>query len=261
MHARRHVELASWLTINAEAIVQCEFGDAADFWTAAKCRMDRWHQTLKMFQNDLNKDDPNHSPWHAIAAVVEEVIISEMLTRVLAALLSEHDARNGTERFFAISQSVLLGHLEARNRALKLLVDADDSHLAITGQLNRLRRVVERWTDMLLSQLPRPVNASHFAFDHDRVMDFADDRLPPEKDHPVNRTSVLEISMLKDIYSLTGKYSANPDLNRYIATGIIATIVTDRFATFPIPTFAASLPLDNFCKQAERLVAQWSIEA
>ena len=261
MHARRHVELASWLTIHAEKIVECDFGDAADFWTAAKCRMDRWHQTLKMFHNDLNDDDPNHNPWHAIAAVVEEVIISEMLTRVLAAVLHEHDARNGRDQFFAISQSVLLGHLEARNRALRLLVDADPRHQEITSQLNRLRRVIERWTDMLLSQLPRPTQAAQFGFEVDRVIDFSEDKLPSSDDHPVNRNSVLEMSMMKDVNGLTGKYSANPDLNRYLATGILATIVTDRFALFPIPSFAAGLPLDNFCNQTQRLVAQWSLDA
>ena len=52
-----------------------------------------------------------------LRGVLEEILVSEVLTRVWTAVLCAHDACRGAEEAGPAARSVLLGHIEARHRA------------------------------------------------------------------------------------------------------------------------------------------------
>ena len=55
------------------------------YWAASKIRLQRWITTLKMFENDVRNPEQNHDPWPALEIVVQEILYSELLTRVWSA--------------------------------------------------------------------------------------------------------------------------------------------------------------------------------
>ncbi len=143
-----------------------------DYWCCSKVRLDHWYSDLKAHHEA--SQNPN---WQCRLAwpLVEEILASEVLTRVWAAAATARDRRQQREDAEPLVRSILIGHMEARNRALRLVlyapgVDADDA-----VQLNRLRNQVERWTDLLIGSLLSDAEVSDFAVDPLRAKDFADD--------------------------------------------------------------------------------------
>ena len=69
----------------------------------------------------------------------------------------------------------MIGHLEARNRAMNIMVYGRGFSIEDGVMLNRLRRRMERWTDMLLGRIMLQHDISDLAFDAQRARDFATD--------------------------------------------------------------------------------------
>ena len=85
-----------------------------------------WHEAYsvkRMFADDLERDDDQHNPWPAISIVAEEIILSEMLTRVWSAVITQKSSNDQQSEFASIAHSILIGHVEARNRAFRILLD------------------------------------------------------------------------------------------------------------------------------------------
>ena len=144
-----------------------------DYWCCSKIRLDRWYGELKAYSTAIGQDQP--WSWHQARPVVEEILASEILTRVWAAAATARDQYAGTNDAEPLVRSILIGHMEARNRVLRLLlyapgVAADD---AVT--LNSLRSQAERWTDLLIGSLLAEGDVAEFAFDPERARDFSDD--------------------------------------------------------------------------------------
>src|SRR4030095_3674033 len=95
-------------------------------------------------------------PWRAALAcsrvrpVLEEILASELLTRIWTATAAAYDQARGDQNLGPVARSILNGHLEARRRLLTILADGRAIELSHAVDLNRFRRCVERWGDMLL---------------------------------------------------------------------------------------------------------------
>jgi hypothetical protein len=124
----------------------------------------------------------------------------------------------------------LSGHLEARRRLLSLLADGRAIELPHAVELNRFRRRVERWGDMLLAHLADTVDVAEFAFEPDRARDFAED-LDREAARAERRfTCQLVLASIRASFA-TGlaERSPNIDLNRRIASAILGAFREDLF--------------------------------
>ncbi len=89
-----------------------------------------------------------------MAIVVQEILLSEMLSRVWSATMVAHDDYQRTDELHGVAHSIHIGQIEAKNRALKILLSVELESSEVFERLNQLRRKVERWTDLLLGQLP-----------------------------------------------------------------------------------------------------------
>src|SRR5688500_8754336 len=130
MHARELIELAALVASHGAALVESNGRLSAtgleQYWVANKCRAERWMRTLKAHSDALDRlpAELQRGSWRATLPTLEEILISEPLSRVWTAVVVAFDVRRQNDEGAAIVRSVHLSHLEARRRALALLMGA-----------------------------------------------------------------------------------------------------------------------------------------
>lgn len=208
-----------------------------------------------MFEHDIAEPSVDHDPWPAIETVIEEVFLSEFLTRIWAASVLCHDQYHDSEELHGLAHSTFISHIEARNRAARLLLAGQADNEEAFDRINLLRRKLERWTDLFLAQLPNVKFATQFAFDSDRVTDFYHERRQESGPHVVRRQQVLMASFAAelDIYS---KHSANPVFNSQIAAGVLTCFPSDRFDSVGLPKSARMLWMEKSQLDTQMLVEE-----
>jgi hypothetical protein len=199
------------------------------YWASSKCRLDRWSRALRQFYTAAQSPQPTEaSPWDTVRAELEEIITGEILTRIWSAVLANLDRLHGTREAEPIARSVLLGHLEARHRTLALLVSGQGIATEDAVAMNRLRHRAERWTDLLLAYLTPQCQVHDFAFDVERVEQFAED-LEARRGLPAGRhAQALTMAALKSAFRDLAE-SPNADLNSRIATSVLASFPPEMF--------------------------------
>ena len=97
MHVRELVETSCWIADNAPAFVAFSGPIAMEliegYWAASRCRLDRWSHSLKSLSApkaaagllSLTRKKPARLP------LIEEILVSEVLTRVWTAVAAAHD--------------------------------------------------------------------------------------------------------------------------------------------------------------------------
>ena len=126
MHSSHLAELGSWVAIHSGSLVYGEqeqpMLSATAYWTASKVRLQRWITSLKMFENDFSDPQRRHEPWPAFQIVVQEILMSEMLTRVWSAAVLTHDWYHDRDELHGLAHSVHVSHIEAKNRAIRIML-------------------------------------------------------------------------------------------------------------------------------------------
>ena len=152
------VELSGLIAMNARSFMagQGHLSDAriGRYWSACRRRFDRWAKKLRDFA--ASKSMPGRSPafaWEEVYPTLEEIFTGEILTRDWTAVACEFDRRRGSSCVSPVVRSVVLGHMQARNRALNVILRASEGERKQVLQADRLRRRSERWTYMLLACL------------------------------------------------------------------------------------------------------------
>jgi hypothetical protein len=237
MHASELVELAALVAAHGPAflaaIEQVAQPGLEEYWTASKCRLDRWSRAIKQYSVEIPYlgGAERVARWKAVRPVLEEILAGEVLTRVFAAVACAHDRRHGRCEAEPVVRSVHIGHLEARNRALNLLVFGQGFATEEAVVLNRLRRGAERWTDLLLAHLDEqqlhqqhsnePFATREFAFAPARVEEFAGD-LRLEQYAGGGIAWQLTLASLRAAFRRgLSPTSPNGDLNQQIAAGVL----------------------------------------
>lgn len=264
MHASQLAELGSWVAINSGSLV---FGEqeqpllvSTTYWTASKLRVQRWVTALKMFESDfenLEHDElRTHNPWTALEIVVQEVLLSELLTRVWSASVLTHDWYHENDEMHGLAHSVHVSHIEAKNRAIRIMLSGQPYDEAAFDRINALRRKLERWTDLFLGLLPNLTHSTTFAFDRNRVKDFHREQLESVGPQSQTRMRILASSFTADMKQNSSRYAANPDLNREIASGLLACFPSDRFDSLGIPKSTQTIWLEKSQRDTQMLVDQ-----
>jgi hypothetical protein len=258
MHAKQMAEVAGWLSSCSElfrsGLIPPRHENGMRYWSASKCRLQRWQAALKIFEADLEDPDPRHDPWHAIEVLLQEILISDVLTRVWTALLVEHDEARGHQEMKSIGYSVFIGHIEARNRALRLMLHYRGTSEPSFDRVDALRQRMERWTDLLLSRIEELPIARQFAFDTCRVADFAADRHLESLERRRHMENILQASLTAALSRDSSTCSANPDLNRDIVAGVLACFPEDRFGELGMPKGLVQLQLEQVPDEARCLL-------
>jgi hypothetical protein len=232
MHVRELVELGALVAAHGTVFIQRSSlltkRHLEQYWVASRCRQDRWARAMKAF----NQCSPAHAcpDWPAVRGLIQEVLASELLTRTWGAVACCHDRSHHCGFLEPVVMSVLKGHLEARHRALQLIIRGHGFSVQEGVVLNRLRRHTERWTDMLLGYLANDHDIADFAFSAQRAQDFAADLRDEGRYAPGDQPWQLAMASLRATFERgLSEESPNGDLNQRIASSILACFHSERF--------------------------------
>jgi hypothetical protein len=209
----------------AEAMVQ--------YWSASRQRFDLWNQGLGRF-NELDSAGRSlaiRDWWQDHLVMIEEILISEILTRVMAAIGAALDCGRAEGDVEPITQSVYLTHLEARNRVLRLLLFGRGGSVEEALRLNRLRRCVERWTDFLLGTMVKEHSLTlRYAHDTGRVKAFADEVALIQSAGDAFAVNWLTGATLQtSLAALSDQRPALPQANRNLGRSVLACMRPELF--------------------------------
>lgn len=260
MHARELIELAAIVSAHGPALIQSGERIGADsieqYWTTSKVRLDRWAWRLKSLTQKANTDARRRqNQWPATCCVLEEILTGEVLTRVWTAVLCAHDRQRGTDEVEPVARSVMLGHMEARHRVLTLMVRGPGIDAEAAVKLNRLRRRVERWTDVLVGHLMGIHDVSEFAADPDRAKDFAQDlkdRSQLQGGHHV--WPLMHASLRAAFQRGLSPESPNADLNARIAASVLSCFPTEMFDSAGLMRSLWLMRLTNMAEDTQVMI-------
>ncbi len=110
--------------------------------------------------------------------VIEEILVAEILTRMLAGLLTAQGQHHGDQAACRSASALFLEHQAARRLALVKMLDMADAQNPAVRKLDKLRRLAERWTDILLGPLSCRFLIADLPFDMARSQDYGQVILP-----------------------------------------------------------------------------------
>jgi hypothetical protein len=260
MQACQLAELAGWVAIQSP---QLNLGSehhplllASSYWSASRTRVQRWISALKQFELELISASthvagsaapagPAEPNWPAMETVLEEIILSDLLTRVWSATVTANNQPQRAAELQSLADSVFISQLETKNRAFRLLLASRELNEDFYHSFNRLRRRMERWCDLFLGQIPLNAQALLYSYDSNRVRDFYSERCLSPVSELLKRQRLLTHSFFADLPRQRKDSLANPDLNRQIAEGILACFPADRFEPQGLPEAIRPLWLEK----------------
>jgi len=257
MHVRELVELGALVAAHGTVCIQrtslLTERHLKQYWVASRCRLDRWARATQSFTQCTPAAAAGERP--RMRGLIQEILGSELLTRTWSAVACGYDRLHNCGFLEPVVRSILKGHLEARHRALRLIVGEHGFPAEEGMVLNRLRRHTESWTDMLLGYLVPEQDITEFAFSAQRARDFALDLRDEEHDLPGDQPWQLIIASLRSTFARgLSEDSPNRDLNRRIASSILACFRSELFDTAGLLESQWVLRLGQIADDTEHLV-------
>lgn len=237
MHVVQLAELAAVLAHHGPALLYRHAAIPPEaingYWTASRLRMDLWNQTLARFNRA--KSSGNHYRmrcwWQDHIGVLEEILTSELLTRVVVAIADGSDRAGGRDDFSPIAQAIHLSHLEACNRVQSAILDRRGCSVQDAVRLNQLRCMIERWIDVLVGHLSgADPELVRYGIDEKRVRSHASDA--SDMVASPGRETLSWLTRASMIDGLRRKVSRTPSLpqaNREVANSAMMILRPDLF--------------------------------
>ncbi|MCA9127384.1 MAG: hypothetical protein KDB22_09870 [Planctomycetales bacterium] len=241
MHAIELAELAVVFVRNIPVLLTtgCVPSRAAmnAYWLASRFRHDEWSCRLARHRVEIQRPGVNfrNQQWHQIYPVLQEVLLTEPLTRCVAYFASIMAHHKLDTEFVNLAQTSFVSHLEARNRCLNLIVFGQGIPSEDVVRLNRLRKSMESLTDELIASLENIEAMKTICFDIERTEE-AHQQLSGGKMTPVElaiHTALLLLSMrrLPNIDIRSGCQR----LNRNLSHAILDLMPPQMFDDFGTP--------------------------
>jgi hypothetical protein len=229
MLTRDFLDQAVFLTAQFQVVITTcrRLPEAAvqDYWVASRSRFDAWGLQLRQCTNQLEATQFGVDRlWRRWMPLLEEVLVSEIVTRVWAYLLEALDDRLGIQEYSPVGHSAFRAHIDARRRVLNLILRGRPCGLPGVWHLNRQRISAERWTDLLLAQVGERNWLSDYAFDLARVRRFGglDDRC--------TRTQPILRAASRSAFTESAEVAlANADLHTRMHTAMLGCLGREMF--------------------------------
>lgn len=248
MHASRLVELAAAVASFHRPLIEqdvaAEFWSAEHFWVLSRARVNEWSRLMKQCQRTRNESSDRFQPhmfWKATAPLIEEILLSEVCTRLWCATLTIIDEQRLHGELAPIARSVFVTNLEVRRRALRLLLFARGLQGIETTPINRLRHHCESWTDTLLSQLSMTRLAQQFGYDKRAIQQRVNQQRGKSARMNSIRKSIDQVGLRYGLAARKPFQNVCPELNSEIATGILACLPPTGFDGCGSPSLSWSV--------------------
>ena len=147
-----------------------------DYWKCCRGRMLDWLRQLESLSSEAGcaSSDEHSALWETVRPTVEEILVTDILTRVWATVLVASDMNRGTRDSTPIARHTFNGHLDVRNRALRLLLNDLQLPVSEVARVDRLRRKAERWADILIGHLALNYQLDEFTYEPERAVEFGE---------------------------------------------------------------------------------------
>ncbi len=232
------VELAATVAYHGEAFLRSTASvsrkGVESYWLASRNRIDGWSVALKHLEAWADCGEPARGAvaedaiWGQLLPLAEEILASEVLTRVWAALGCAFDSRTQTDDVAPFVRSAFVSHLESRHRLLRFGLEKTELSAERVRHLDRIRRQAERWTDVLLGYLVHHTDIREFAFDDNRVEDFALSLRNPSSSSDMVK-SLLLVSLRTTFGPGFSGACPHPQLNGEICQAVLSCFSADVF--------------------------------
>lgn len=263
MNAVDSADLAAHLALNSQRLIrkhdlisECAL---AEYWEASRDRQSTWWRTMSDWRRSLRSVADAIERFDEIKPIIDEMLISELLTRVWSAIADVHDQAFREPTYQPIARNILIAHVDVRNRVWSMLFNDLSLPTEMLKNIALQRRRVERWTDLLLAHLPNPDAVATWAIDAERMSDFRDDLVDERRTLPNSAASELLIGSLQaalreDANCGMGATSATSALNRRIDAALCSAVEPFRLAEDPNQTESVSKRMDQQADQCQRLL-------
>lgn len=261
MHSLELVRLAAVIAATAESLALRATPIPADaltgYWLANRERFELWDRGLMRFREleELGRLPAMHDWWSTHLPMIEEILVSEVLTRVMAAVGAMIDARVTQHHVEPLTQSVYRRHLEARGQVLRLLLFGRGGSVEDNARLNRLRSTAEHWVDTLIAPLigPHP-ETLRYTIDAAQALRLGQDAgtvdLPNPATLPTDRFHWPLIE--RSLASLVQPRAALPHANRQIGEVVLACLGERLFDSFGVLQSATTNRIRSGISQESR---------
>ncbi len=212
-------------TIPPEAVTQ--------YWASSRTRFELWHQTISRYRDAEQSGNSMTLKrwWRDHIVVLEEVFVSEILTRVLAALAAGLDDASESDEISPVTHAVYLTHLEARNRVQQMMLFGRGNSVQDAVRLNRLRQGVERWTDAMIGRMTvQNPSTVRYAICQQRATEYAQESRTyghgPARD---TASWLMNAAMHDMLRRRTSALAALPEANRNVVQSVLLMLRPDLF--------------------------------
>ena len=198
VNQRDLVEAAAIIARHADLIVHSdhplESALIEEYWVACRRRWKSWSDREMASES-----------FAASAQLAEEIMVSEMPSRVWTAVYYVHCLNHRNPDGLRLVRQALQWHVEARQATLQGLIDSyNRTELSGLLRLDRVRRRVERWTDLLIGSITHHGVALNLAFDPDRCRNNSESM----QDHPTaDAVWPLTVAGLTRSFSTSPKFT------------------------------------------------------
>jgi hypothetical protein len=261
MNAFELAELAALVSVHSRHLVAAEPGTAerslAVYWKASRCRLDRWGYSLRSLRTVAAG-----RPWPASSAgILAEILVSEILSRTIAAIAAAHDQRQRTAESAPIGRNILTGHIDARRRAVAIVGAPGSAATDQAQTVLALARQSSRWCDLVLAYLSPHADVAEFAVSPRRAHDFAyDARQHLGSAAATDMAVTMILAGLRSSLDRRGNLSAstpNADLNLEIATAVVGWFEPALFDSLGLPGSEWLARLRNVPNETLARLDQW----
>lgn len=249
MHCVTLADLAATLSQHGPSLLELRPRVPADtilrYWTASRARHELWHRVMARYRDAKNSGDFGrlHDWWATHAVVLEEIIVSELLARVVAAIgaetvfEAEQQSHESHDSLAAVTHGVFLSQIEASSRVAQIILDSSGATVQDTVRLNRLRYGVERWTDWLIGRVSLNRDRSFdYCIDVERSKTFCEEvRENSTHTHRDTTTWLMNAAMREMLVRRTSEESALADANHQVASSALALFRPELFDDYGIP--------------------------
>jgi len=224
--------------IEDESDEQAVASSVIEYWVSTRSRLELWHQVIARYRRAECQGDRTTMKewWSRHVGVLEEILVSELLCRIVAAVGHHLDESIGQQHLSPVTESVFDGQMEVRSRVHHLMLFGRGNSVRDAVRLNRLRQGVEHWTDAILGRMmPQCRGALRYAIDVDRATAFAEeaeDSCTNLLDRSAAHKTTVWLYNMAMHDMLTRRTSSTPALPR--ANGRVADSV---LGMFPVELF------------------------
>ena len=248
MHCVSLADLAATLSQNGPSLLTirpCVSSSAVlRYWTASRSRYELWHRVMARYRDAKNNGNYRElgNWWIEHRVVLEEILVSELLARVVAAIGAEaaaDDAKSDDKHdsLAAVTHGVYLSQIEASNRVAQIILESAGARVEDTVRLNRLRYGVERWTDWLIGRVSVDRDRSfEYSIDAERSKAFCDEiHESAASAHRDTATWLMNSAMREMLVRRTSESCAFPQANHEVATSALALVRPELFDDYGVP--------------------------